>query len=363
MRSREIIALAFCLSSPAHADIGRLGAMGDSLSDEYGEETYGSYALNWTMQLKQYRSVTMGPTAEEAGAPGGTWGEPRREWYQSNWARSGATSATLLSQGQHTGLAGQVQGLGVTHAVVFIGANDFSPLGLGAYFYIYNGLWGQQQIQNYINGRIANVAAALDAVVPTGVRLVLVNFPDYGVAPPVWQNFLYSNADKREKVSQVIRKVNEGLDELARQRRVPLADFNALGVAIFGTNFEHNEFLKIGNVDIQLYEADTPNHGNKFAAFVDDGVHPHTTLQGVITNVILEGFAQGFDAGVAQFSEEEILGHGGITYGGSDTLESRIGPYRDYIRNYACKADCDGSLTLDVDDFICFQTAFAAGCP
>jgi hypothetical protein len=31
----------------ANAQIGALGVMGDSLSDEYFEETYGTYASNW----------------------------------------------------------------------------------------------------------------------------------------------------------------------------------------------------------------------------------------------------------------------------------------------------------------------------
>ena len=53
----------------ARADIGALGAMGDSLSDEYFEETY-SYAHNWVEQLVDYRGLDVGPTAAEAGQPG-----------------------------------------------------------------------------------------------------------------------------------------------------------------------------------------------------------------------------------------------------------------------------------------------------
>ena len=90
----------------ASAQVTRLGAVGDSLSDEYFEQSY-SYAKNWTMQLVLFRGVDMGPTAQAAGAPSGTWGEPRRTGYEYNWARYGADSTTLLTDGQHTGLAAQ----------------------------------------------------------------------------------------------------------------------------------------------------------------------------------------------------------------------------------------------------------------
>ena len=28
-----------------------------------------------------------------------------------------------------------------------------------------------------------------------------------------------------------------------------------------------------------------------------------------------------------------------------------------------CYADCDGDAALSIDDFVCFQTSFAVGCP
>ena len=44
-----------------------LGVVGDSLSDEYAEETYGSYATNWVEQLDQFAGVDTGPTAAASG--------------------------------------------------------------------------------------------------------------------------------------------------------------------------------------------------------------------------------------------------------------------------------------------------------
>src|SRR5579863_3527445 len=89
-----ILLLAFGILTSANAQIGALGVMGDSLSDEYFEETYGTYATNWVQQLVNYRSVNVGPTAAAAGQPGGTWGSPRRTGYEFNWALSGTLRPT-----------------------------------------------------------------------------------------------------------------------------------------------------------------------------------------------------------------------------------------------------------------------------
>ena len=82
-----------------------IGIMGDSNSDEYraDDNRGGEYApttLNWMEQLVLSRELNFGPW--------GTWGGPRRTGYEYNWARSGATAHSLITSGQHTGLAQQV---------------------------------------------------------------------------------------------------------------------------------------------------------------------------------------------------------------------------------------------------------------
>lgn len=351
------LVVAGAIANPALGQIGRLGAVGDSLSDEYSEETY-SYAKNWTMQVVQYRAVNMGPTAAQAGQPGGSWGEPRRTGYGSNWARSGADSATLLSQGQHTGLAAQVVPGGVTHAVMAIGANDFSP-DTSAYLNIYFGFWSQSTIDSYVNSRIANVEAAVQVLDASGVKLALGNFVDYGVAPVTRQYF--SNASRRDRVTAVIHRVNDGIELIAQQHRIVLVDLNALGTAIFGTNSSLRQYLPIGNVNIQLFNKDTTSNSNPLAGFVDDGAHPHTTLQGVFANVMMTALDVGFNAGLVPFTDQEILAHAGIAYGGSDTLLAQIGPYAGFVRSYVCRADIDNNNFVNGDDFDTFIGWFEQG--
>ncbi len=320
------------LLAAAQAGAASLGVMGDSLSDEYEEEAYGSYAENWVEQLEIYAAVDLGQTASEAAQPGGTWAEPRRTQFAYNWARSGADSNSLLSGGQHTGLAASIVNDSVQYAVLAIGANDFYPTG-SAYLNIYAGNWSSAQIDSYVNAILANINTALDTVLPTGVELALVNAPDYGVTPAV--RAALTDAAGRQRVADAISQLNTGIDSIAQTRQLPVVDFFGASLAIFGTHQSANTTLLIGNVTIHLDQSDTSGGANPTAGFVHDGVHPNTTLQGIFANVIATALNVGYSAGLTIFSEAEILAHRGITYGGSDTLVSQLGDYADYVTNYA----------------------------
>ncbi len=332
-----ILVLALGALTSANAQIGALGVMGDSLSDEYFEETYGSYATNWVQQLVVYRGVNVGPTAAAAGQPGGTWGSPRRTGYEFNWALSGDTSANLLSDGQDTGLAAQVVPFGITHTVLAIGANDFNPDFLSypssAYNPVYNGSWSSAQISNYVAQTLTNIETALATVVTTGVDMVIFNVLDYGKTPAVYNNFFYTNGSKREQVSAVIGQVNSGLVYLAQKWQVPLVDAFRLQKVIFGSNTNLQSVLYIGNVAIHLQQSDSnpTNSPNRTAAFVADGAHPHTTIQGLFANMALEAVLLGYGTQVSLFTEQEILSHAGVAYGGTDSLMAQIGSYTNYI--------------------------------
>jgi lysophospholipase L1-like esterase len=344
---------------PARADIHALGGMGDSLTDEYAEETY-DYAANWIEQLVLYRAIDVGPTAAEAGQPGGTWGEPRRTGFELNWARSGDTSEDLLNHGQHTGVAALVPQSGITHAVLMIGANDFFPMPLPgyAYFYIYHNLWSPEQIDAYIAQLVANVNAAIDVVQPTGVSVALCTVPDYGVTP--WPRLLFPDPVKRDRVTAVIAQVNVDLDVVAQTRHLVLVDMFSAAQAIFGTNQEPRLILLLGNVEIFVQEHDTPDNENPQAGFVDDSTHPHTHLQGILANLILHGLNAGYHAEQMLFTEEEILAHAGLAYGGVDTLESEIGPYADYVFDYtAADGDLNQDGSVDSDDLDFFVDCLA----
>jgi lysophospholipase L1-like esterase len=309
----------------------KLGVMGDSLSDEYGEESYGSYAENWVEQLEIHAGIDLGPTASMAGQPGGSWGEPRRTLYEFNWARSGADSITLLSGGQHTGVASAVASDAVDFGVLFIGANDFFPSG-AAYLGIYLGTWNQGQIDAHVAGVLSRINTALDEMESAGLPMVLFNVPDYGIAPAVAAAL--PDAAGRQLVTDVIDGLNASLDAEAEARGLVIVDIGAALVSIFGTHTSPSTSLLVGNIAIDLTAADTASGTIPTAGFVDDGVHPNTVLQGILANSVLEALNVGFGTGIALFTEAEILDHRGIAYGGSDTLSATYGDYADYITAY-----------------------------
>jgi lysophospholipase L1-like esterase len=284
--------------------------------------------MNWPQLLVEYRGIDMGPTAAQAGV--GTWGEPRNTGFKYNWARGGANSATLLTQGQHTGVAGQASSNGVGNAVLAIGPNDFNPTEPGAYFNIYSGAWSASQIQSYVAQSIGNIETALATVRAAGVSVVLANVVDPGPTPRVVPG--YTSAANRDRVTAAIRSVNAGLKNLAQKYRVPLMDWFALGTAIIGPNTNLHSTLRLGNVTINLRASDPgPPNSMPTNAFVFDGFHPNTVIQGILANTVLQAFNSGYGAGVPLFSEQELLNQAGIAYGGSDTLQTQIGSFTNYV--------------------------------
>ncbi len=303
--------------SLAHAAPITLGVMGDSLSDEYAYNGRG-YASNWTEQLVNYGSADLGAL--------GSYAAPRYQGYAYNWALSGATSGSLLSDGQASGLAAQIPGAGIQYAVLAIGANDFAP-GSSAYTNIYNGTWTPTQINNQISAVLSNISNAITPVAETGVKLVVATIPDYGATPYV--QGVYTNGAQRQAVADVVAQVNDGIKALAQSDHLAVADLGALVTAMFGPDTSPNTTIEIGGVTIQLNASTSSNPST--AGFVSDGIHPNTTLQGVLANLFIQALDTGYGAGVPLFSEAQILAHDGLTYGGTDTLNL---PYSAFVISY-----------------------------
>src|SRR5438552_3121994 len=205
-----LLSVAALLSSaPAWAALGKLGAMGDSLTDEYwdnGSSAVSTYATNWPQLVVMFRGINMGPTAAQDGT--NTWGKPRNAGYKYNWARSGATSSTLLAQGQHTGLSNQASSERISYAVLAIGPNDFNPSS-SAYFNIYYGFWSASQIGSYVNQSVSNIETALSTVRSAGISVLLANVIDPGPTPAV--TAVFTSGTSRERVAAAVRSVNSGV--------------------------------------------------------------------------------------------------------------------------------------------------------
>ncbi len=343
----------------AQAQGPRIGAIGDSLTDEYAEETY-SYAHNWLEQLISTRGVDCGPTAAQAGQPGNTWGEPRRTKNKTDWARYGADVSDAITQGQHTGLAAQAAAGQIDYAIVVIGANEFSPQ-ISAYFNIYNGLWSAATTTSYINTALNDLRTIVTTLQGSGVPIVIANAPDFGMVPAAYTNFLYSNASKRLRVTAAVEQLNLGIKSLAQQKGLVLVDMLALQQAIQGTHSNLKNTLLLGNTAINLKAKDTAAHSLPYSGFVDDGGHPHTALQGIFANAMIAALNRGYHAGLSALSEQEILTNAGLPYGGTDTLMAQIGDVSGYITSYTCPADYNADGFLDFTDFDFYITLFETG--
>jgi len=312
----------------AFGALGKLGAMGDSLTDEYWDSGVSTYASNWVCILVQYRGVNMGPTAAQAGT--NSWGPPRNQGYEYNWALSGATSASLLAEGQQTGLAAQAASQGVSNAVLDIGANDFNAGESEAYAAIYSGEWTPAEIQSYVNQTVSNVETALAAVQAAGIYVALGNILDTGLTPAVQQYF--PDPAGRQLVAQAIQSANSGLKNLAQKYQAPLMDWYGLQSAVFGSNTNLRSTILVGNVAMNLRGSDPgPPQLAPTNAFVSDGFHPNTVVQELLANLVLQAFNSSQHDDLALFSEQEILSQASIPYGGADTLASEIGPYSNFI--------------------------------
>jgi lysophospholipase L1-like esterase len=214
--------------------------------------------------------------------------------------------------------------------VLEIGSNDFNPESSSAYLDIYYGFWSSSQIQTYVNQTLANIETALATVRTAGVSVVVANLLDPGATPAAVS--VFSSATSRDRVDAAIQSVNAGLKDLAQKYQAPLMDWHGLQKAILGPNTNLHSTLKLGNVNLNLRGSDPgPPSSAPTNAFVSDGFHPNTAMQGIFANVVLQALDSWYGAGLVLFSEQEILNFSLIAYGGSDTLLAQIGAYTNYV--------------------------------
>lgn len=287
------------------ATVGGFGILGDSGSDEYRADDrrggdYASVTLNWMEQLVLKRGLNFGPW--------GTWDEPRRTGYKYNWARTGATVEEMILLGQHTGLAEQVANGEVSHVFIWIGSNDFATWN-GTYQEIYQGELSEAELQTKLDGLIADITLAVDTVLNAGdAQIIIMSIGDIGMLPD--KNAEYPDRAKRERVSQAIKQVNEGIERLAEARGIGAADAAEVIQALLA-RIDKNGRLIVGEVPINYGEkSDDPHY-----LWLGDGVgHAGTVASGLLANsLFVEPFNKKYDLNLAPLSDQEILEVAGLT--------------------------------------------------
>jgi hypothetical protein len=283
-----------------HNSADAWGMMGDSGADEYRADdnrggAYAATTLNWIELLAKYRGFNFGTWGTRAG--------PRRTGYEHNWARSGATSYTLISEGQHTGLAGQIRAGLVNNVMMQIGINDFSESGI--YGSIYDGSLEGAALSAELDRIYENITLALQTVKDAGPdRVFWLSVQDRGVGPVYIAEF--PDASKRQLVSSAIAQLNARVTQYAAAHGMIAVDFGPLSESIL-EQADASGNLRIGGelIDV-LTPGDEPHH-----AILSDREHGGTVLEGLVANYAMAALrAHGVSA--AAFSSAEILSHAGI---------------------------------------------------
>ncbi len=281
-----------------------IGILGDSTSDEYQADDarggeFGKTTLNWMEQLVKNRDLNFGQW--------GTWDEPRRTGYEYNWARSGATIRSMITSGQHTGLAQQVADGKVSIVFIWIGNNDFH-LKNGSYEEIYNGTLSDAELQEKIDGMASDIETAMDTILQAGdVKMGIVTIADQGIAPLA--HVLFPDTRKRRRVTEAIASLNAKIAELAEARGVLVLDSNAVGKSLFA-RVDITGHIKIAGQKIFVLKKGNDPHSLQLA---DDSGHAGTVLSGMIANsIFIDPFDTAFGLDIPPLTDEEIVQNAGM---------------------------------------------------
>jgi len=219
-----------------------IAAMGDSLTAPYAGHPWGAAGdQSWAQQLaaQGYEQLRI-----------------------DNVAVAGATSATLLAQGQDTAVAALAAEGAVHYAVLIVGANDVEAH-LGDFL--------QGNPAPFVQGVVANVETALSTVAAAGdVRLAVGTVPDVTLTPS-FQQLVPLGSPLQQEIAGAIAAANVQIEDFAAAEGVPVIDLAGLGRLAEAP-------LVVGGVPVPDF-------------YAPDGFHPATVPQGLLGNAVLEAFA------------------------------------------------------------------------
>ena len=281
-----------------------IGVLGGSNSDEYrGDDNrggeYADTTLGWVEQLAKSRDLNFGEWGE--------WGEPRRTGFAYNWARSGATTHEMIEAGQHTGLAQQIAAGEVSHALLFIGSNDFSVLN-GTYGAVYEGTLDDAQVQAKVEQMTADITTAVETLLAAGdVKLGIVLVADSGRLPEVQAHF--SDQAKRQRVTDAIDAVNAHILALAAERGILVVDIDQIYSELVAC-MDRDGNLDFDGEKVTLFSRGNEPHSGQLG---DQTGHLGTVLSGYLANVLfVEPFNEAYGLNIRPLTNEEILQNAGI---------------------------------------------------
>lgn len=261
---------ALLLLTPTIASAQSVAFMGDSDFDEYrGSDgrcrttAYASTTLN-PVELFALRGGNVGAWA--------AWGGVRRTGYGLDFARSGAKSYQVLSQGQHTLAAAAYPDV----AILKIGANDLKP-GISLYESIYAGTVSASSLTKALNKIVADQVTAIRTVTATGAQGWVFTW-----APPR-TDASHQNPQGQARLQAAVNAINQGLAQAAELYGFGLVDFAGIQTRLTALGYAQPDgTLRVGGVTLTLSASCEPH-----SLLTADG-HAGTVLSGLVLNLLLE---------------------------------------------------------------------------
>jgi lysophospholipase L1-like esterase len=271
---------------------GGVGVLGDSYCDEYQfYPPHRSRARNWVEIAAETRGIDFGPfTTADRGAP-------RHAGYAYNWARSGATTADAIAEGQHTGLAQQVARGEVGLVWVFLGGNDFiealrSPD-------------PQTQLARAADQAISNLRIILDTLraADPDLPILVATVPDVLELP----EFAAPLRDGRLPRAQAVAATAALLRLNENVRALPRRDPHIVVVDLFLSQ-QVARLMAPAELKLAGRRVSREVAGDDYdCLFLADGRHAGTVAQGLIARLFLATVNSRLDAGVRPLTDGEII--------------------------------------------------------
>ncbi|MCA0456527.1 MAG: GDSL-type esterase/lipase family protein, partial [Chloroflexi bacterium] len=282
-----------------------IGFLGDSNTDEYRSNDnrasgtpYSATTLNWVELLVNKRGIDVGVW--------GVWNEPRRSGYAFNWSRSAATSESMITSGQHTGLAAQVAAGQVEYVVIYIGTNDFA-IWNDTYNQVYNQSLGGTALDAKINSIVSRITTAVDALKAAGnSKILLANYADPGESYAYITTF--PSAQGRARVTNAIVTINTRLNALAISRGIVVADLYNFGRSLL-SRIQPNGNMLVGSESINTLVKNNDPH---YLQLNDSVGHMGTVGSGLLANFFINALSTGYGLQITPFTDNELLNNSGI---------------------------------------------------
>jgi len=277
-----LAALIVCVPSLASADILHgIGVMGDSASVK-------SPSYKYPAQLQTNRGLNFGG----AGLP-------------YDYAVGGATSASLLSGGQHTKMRNDVLAGKVTLGITFIGNNDWLASSVGQA--IIGGTATPSQQTAFQNGIVNNIKSAVDMQFNAGIQgMLLGSVEDLTLTPAAQSIVDPNNPDTLAAVARLqasISVVNSQLLSYSQEKHIPFVDFFALGNAITSSGG-----LTVGGVSINMVDS-----GSNPRNFWIDDLHPGIVGNAILGNMWMKAINIAYGTNLTLYTDQQILALAGLT--------------------------------------------------